>query len=161
LSDTQLVYVALSFFVSHLSFRPAASLTFSLDDTRLVNTSEQAKPARRRWFTWFCALAPLIALLFFITMSLHVRVSFGKWPEHAVHHFSSVSLQVHQLVFVLSMFFAMFGAIPLWLLFLCFRSLRLKLPEHLLQVVSFVVGWSIHYFLYASPGGEWMTWCYD
>src|SRR5712671_6882761 len=126
-----------------------------------MTTSEQVDLGKKQWVTWLCALAPWIALFFFITMSLHVRASFGKWPQQSVHHFDSVSLQIHQLVFLLSTFFALFGAIPLWLLSLCFRSLRLLFRNHFLQVVLFIAGWSVHFFLYSSSGGEWMTWYFD
>jgi len=94
-------------------------------------------------------------------MSLHVRLAYGHWPEHAIDHFPTVALKSHDVLFALSMAFAMFGAIPLWVVFLCFRRLRLSFLEHVLQVVLFLVGWFIHFFLDASPGGEWMTWCYD
>ena len=92
---------------------------------------------------WLAALSPGLALAVFATTALHVRLALGYWPMDAIDRSPTVSLDLHQFIFAVVFFFGIFAAVPIWLLLLCFRPLRLDMLSHLVQASVLVVGWLV------------------
>jgi hypothetical protein len=102
----------------------------------------------------------LLALLFLLTISLHVRYHYGGWPNQAIDNFPTALLRIHFLFFLGSIILAAVGAIPVWILCVSIPSLRLTIWEHLLEVVTFLVTWGLH-ILVISGAGMSLTWFLD
>ena len=123
-------------------------------------TTRVAPSTQSRIITWVCAFSPLIALLLLLTVSLHVRYHYGGWPDHAIDNFPAGLLGIHYLFFLGSMIFAAVGAIPVWILCVCIRPLRLTVAEHFLQTLIFILAWGLH-ILVISGAGKSLTWLLD
>ncbi|MBE0541435.1 MAG: hypothetical protein IH623_08620 [Verrucomicrobia bacterium] len=118
-----------------------------IDQASVVTNQRDLVPrSRRRTWTWLCALGPCFLVLAFVTFGLHLRLTCGEWPDGDWKslHFTfqeNFLLRLHQGVLDAALLFAAFAALPLWLGFLCFRSLRLSAREHGMQVLAGVLGW--------------------
>ena len=79
-------------------------------------------------------------LLVLVAMAVHIRLALGRWPNFG-EDCNTTLFRIHELVLGGVMLFAVFAAVPLWSLFLCFRSFRISWRTHALQALVFVVGW--------------------
>ncbi|MBN8249240.1 MAG: hypothetical protein J0L84_17575 [Verrucomicrobia bacterium] len=109
---------------------------------------------------WLSALSPIVLLLDFVMMSLHVRLSFGHWPLDAVDSFPTPLLGVHHsffMVTVLGAAIAPFCLLPTFVIRRCpgICSLhRVVLPAvlaagwvGLVVVTSSMPAWFVAWFL--------------
>ena len=97
-----------------------------------------------RWsalVTWALVLSPFVLLIDILVLALHVRLALGHWPKPMAESYSSPAFNLHTELVVCFGMFTAWGAIPLWLLFLCFRRFRFSRRMHLFQAGMFVVGW--------------------
>jgi hypothetical protein len=94
-------------------------------------------------------------------MSLHVRHAYGGWPDHAIDNFPAGLLEMHFFLFFAATAFAMLVAIPLWIVCVCIRSLRLTFHEHLLQVGTFIGTSALYVAVITYFPGMWLTWFLD
>jgi hypothetical protein len=97
--------------------------------------------SKKKFATWVCVLAPVYLLVVYVAMAIHIRVGLGHWPKPMVEDYHSVLFQVHKWLLVGCIFFAVFAAIPVWVLLLCFRAFRITLRIHVAQLGIFVLGW--------------------
>jgi len=112
--------------------------------------------------TWFCAALPLVALLIFVSMALHVRLSMGRWPNDALEiKDMSPGLALHDFVFAAMLLFGGFGAVPLWLILLCFRPLRISARTHVIQAGVLLLGTLTLWGGMMSLPPECVTWFLD
>lgn len=129
-----------------------------------MKANSHGSPARRRpGFTWLCAFAPWLLLVTFITFGLHLRLVGGAWPdgEWKSLHFTfqeHLRLRLHQLVLEAALLFAGGAALPLWLVFLCFRSFRLSAREHGMQVLTAVLGWCALFAAVMLAPSKYLAW---
>ena len=112
--------------------------------------------------TWFCAALPFIAILVFLSMALHVRLSIGHWPKDALEiKDMSLSLALHDRLFAAMFFFGGFGSAPLWLILLCFRPLRISVRTHVIQAGILFLGLITLWGGMMGLPPEWVTWLLD
>ena len=112
--------------------------------------------------TWFCAGLPLIAFLVFLSMALHVRLSIGEWPHDALEMKDmSLGLALHEFCFAITLLFGGFVATPLWLILLCFRSLRISARTHVVQASILLLGLFMLWGGMMMLPSKWVTWFLD
>jgi hypothetical protein len=120
---------------------------------------KQQKSQRKiRSLTWALVLSPLVVLFVFVTLAAHVRLGLGHWPMPMLESYATTAYSRHVQVFVWFARFAVYGAIPLWIVALCFRRFRISLKTHLIQAVVYVAGWVfIGIYGMVDPGSfaEW------
>lgn len=78
-----------------------------------------------------------------------------------VENYSSPAFMLHSLAVVWFGAFAAYGAIPLWLLCLCFRRFRLPRRTHWFQVGVFVIGWGCVIAYLKWDPQEFVVWFLD
>src|SRR5438094_849366 len=126
-----------------------------------MNAIGSSQAERKPLPTWIAALSPVLALGVFATTALHVRLAFGHWPMEAVDRSPTVLLGLHQFIFAVVFFFAVFAAIPIWLLLLFFRPLRLGAVSHIIQALVLAIGWVALFWgpMVVSP--TYVSWLLD
>jgi hypothetical protein len=89
---------------------------------------------------WLCALSSPALLLTIVTLAMHIRLGLGRWPFYGEEYHTAL-FSLHWLILSGTTLFALFGAAPLWLLLLCFRSFRVSWRTHVSQAIAFISGW--------------------
>jgi hypothetical protein len=119
----------------------------------------QQTPQRKiRTLTWALVSSPLLLFFIFLTLAAHVRVGLGHWPASILESYQTTAYSLHVQVFIGIALFAVYAALPLWLVSLCFRMFRISLKTHLIQAGVYAIGWAlIILYAYADPCGfaEW------
>ena len=59
--------------------------------------------------------------------------------------YHNVIFRIHEWVMIGILLFTVFAAGPLWLIFLCFRKLRLSWSVHLTQALVYGLAWLLIY----------------
>src|SRR5262245_53795785 len=98
---------------------------------------------RRPLLTWLCMISPFVLGLTYVTMGLHVRLGLGHWPRPMWENYQTLPYRIHEGAFLIILLFTVFAAIPLWIVFLCIRRLRLSWRSHIAQVVVYGLGWLV------------------
>ncbi len=111
--------------------------------------------------TWLFVLSPVVLLLTFITLALHVRLGLGHWPTPMLENYHTSAYQAHEQVLTYFGYFTVFAALPLWLLMLCFRACRISLRTHLLQAAVYAAGWVLIVFYCTIDPGRFVAWFMD
>ncbi len=111
--------------------------------------------------TWLAAISPSLALAVFATAAAQVRLALGHWPMEAVDHSPTVLLSLHQFLCSVACVLGVFAAIPVWLLLLCFRPVRLGFTSQVVQAVVLGVGWLVFFWgpMVVSP--KYLSWFFD
>ena len=107
--------------------------------------SEESANKKRPLWTWLCVVAPWILLLLIVALAVHVRLGLGHWPKPMVEDYHTLACKLHDDIIGCMFLFSVYAALPLWLIFLCFRRLRISLGVHILQFVVFGCGWLVIY----------------
>jgi len=124
--------------------------------------SEQSAVRFKPPITWFCAALPLVAFLAFLSMALHIRLSMGGWPNDALEiKDMSPGLALHDFFFDVMFLFGGFAAVPLWLILLCFRPLRISARIHVIQAGILFLGLFMLWGGMVNLPPEWVTWFLD
>jgi hypothetical protein len=126
-----------------------------------MNATGPAQIKRLALPTWIAAFSPVVALAIFVTTALHVRLALGHWPMEAVDHAPTILLGLHQLLCSITLLLGGFGAIPAWLLLLCFPSLRLGIATHLIQATVLAVGLLALFWGPTAVSPEYVSWFLD
>jgi len=100
--------------------------------------------------TWLPAFSSLALVLGFAGYALHIRLWLGHWPKPMLESYHTPLADFHVKSLILCGIFAVYVAGPLWLLLLCFKSLRISLPVHIRQALLFGFGWLLLY--------TWVRW---
>ena len=111
--------------------------------------------------TWALVLFPLLLLFVFITLAAHARLGLGHWPTPMVENFETVAYSRHEQVFIWVALFTVYGAIPLWLLSLCFPLFRISLKTHLIQASIYTAGWGLIAIYSVIDPGRFIEWFFD
>ena len=90
---------------------------------------------------WVLMLSPLLLSLNLLLLAAHVRIALGHWPTPMVESYSSAAFRWHAQGVLCFGIFAAYGALPLWILALCFKRLRRRPGVHLAQLACFLMGW--------------------
>jgi magnesium-transporting ATPase (P-type) len=122
---------------------------------------EHPTKKKRPFATWLVVCSPVLLLLVFIALAVHVRVGLGHWPTPMLEHYDTAAYRAHALALIWVIFFTVFAAIPLWLLMLCFRPLRISLKTHLIQAGVYVAGWVLIIMYGAVDPGRFLEWFFD
>jgi hypothetical protein len=91
-------------------------------------------------------VSPWVLFVLVAAMAVHVRLGLGHWPKPMVEDYRTLAYKIHDDMIGCVFLFGIYVALPLWLIFLCFRRLRLSLAVHLLQLLVFGCGWLAIYF---------------
>jgi hypothetical protein len=126
-----------------------------------ADMSERPTIKRRPFATWLMVCSPLLLLLVFIALAVHVRAGLGHWPAPMLENYDTPAFRVHGQVLGWVGFLTVLAAIPLWLLMLCFRPLRISLKTHLIQAGVYVAGWVLIYLYVAVDPGRFLEWFLD
>ena len=117
---------------------------------------------RKVWFfTWTLVLSPLLLLLLFLTLAMHVRLALGHWPTPMIENFNTVAYSRHEQLFIWVALFTVYAAIPLWLVALCFRVFRISLKTHLIQAGVYALGWALIALYGFIDPGKFTEWFLD
>ncbi len=111
--------------------------------------------------TWPFVFSPVLLLLIFIALAVHVRVGLGHWPTPMTENYHTPAVRVHEQVVLWLGLFAIYAAIPLWLLILCFRPFRSSLKTHLVQAGVYALGWGLIALYGAVDPGRFLEWFLD
>ena len=103
--------------------------------------SEHPPSKQRASLTWICSLSSILLLLTFITVAFHIRLGLGHWPTPMTEDYRTTAFRIHEHALIAVVLFTVYAAGPLWLLFLCFRGLRLSRRTHATQAVVYGLGW--------------------
>jgi hypothetical protein len=124
----------------------------------MTNCQSQRKTSL---LTWALVLTRLLLLLIFLTLAAHVSIGLGHWPTPMWENYQTIAYTAHEQFFVWFALFTVYAAIPLWLLALCFRPLRISRRTHLLQAGAYAAGWGF-IALYATwDPGRFTEWFLD
>ena len=128
-----------------------------------MRDSQSSVATRVPLATWICVGLPYLGLFVFVTMALHVRLSFGRWPMDAIESKDMTpGMHLHDLIFTMTFLLGAFAAGPLWLITLCFRKLRISASVHVVQAVILRLGLFV---IWAGPfelfPAEWVVWFLD
>jgi hypothetical protein len=93
--------------------------------------------------TWACASSPVLLLMIWIAMAIHLRLGLGHWPKPMVEDYKTFAFDVHEMILILVGYFAVFIALPLGLILVCFKRFRGPMSLHIRQAATFVVGWAL------------------
>ena len=80
-------------------------------------------------------------LLVYLTLGIHIRLGLGHWPVPMIEDYRSPAFLVHEVVLLVWLYCALFGAMPLWLLCLLIRPLQPSRRVAVTQLLTFGVGW--------------------
>jgi hypothetical protein len=105
--------------------------------------TQQTSPRKIPSLTWVLVASPLLLLVIFFTLAVHVRIGLGHWPTPMIENYETTAYNLHMLVFISALLFAVYVAVPLWLISLCFRVFRISLKTHLIQAGVYAVGWAL------------------
>ena len=105
--------------------------------------TNQTTERRRPLLTWLCMISPFVLGLAYVTMGLHIRLGLGHWPKPMVENYQTLAFRIHEGAFFVVMLFTVFAAVPLWVVFLCFRRLRLSWRAHAAQALTYGLGWLV------------------
>ena len=116
-----------------------------------------------RWtrFTWLCAASPSIVLLLFVTMALHVRLGYGRWPQDAIDNFPALHFQIHEWMFLEAILFSVFAPMPLLGTLIWHRRLGIRLKESALRVAVYLTGCIAAFGILATVPARFVTWFLD
>lgn len=107
--------------------------------------NEATSMSRSRWsrVSWLCALSSPVLIVALFVYVTHTRLALGHWPiPHTAYDLGPLH-DIHNILFGLLYLFAVYGAIPLWLLCLLFPRLRPGLRECCIQTSVFLGSWAI------------------
>jgi hypothetical protein len=125
-------------------------------------TEESANVRLTPVMTWFCTALPLITFLVFLTMAVHVRLSLGHWPTDAIETKDmSLGLAFHEFIWIVMLFLGGFAAVPLWLILLFFRPLRISFQTHVVQALILALTSFILWGGLSLLPSHWVTWFID
>ena len=110
---------------------------------------------------WICVFSPVVLLLSFLSLAAHVRLALGHWPTPMTESFGGSAYDTHERAVTWVGFFAVYFAIPLWLLMLCFRAFRITLKHHLIQLGVYAVGWGLIVLYVVCDPGRFAEWFFD
>jgi hypothetical protein len=114
--------------------------------------TQQTTQRTIRTLTWALVSSPLLLLFLFLTLAVHVRVGLGHWPTPVFEDYQTMAYRLHVQAFLWVALFALYAALPLWLVSLCFRVFRISLRAHLIQAGVYAVGWVlIILYAYVDP----------
>lgn len=112
--------------------------------------------------TWLCVLTPVILLLVFITLALHVRIGLGHWPQPMIEDYRTEAYYRHQELFRLTAYATFYGALPCWmLLIIAFPRLRGSARLHLGQAGVYAAGWALIGIYCVIDPGRFIEWLLD
>lgn len=116
-----------------------------------------------RWtrFTWLCAASPLFVLLLFVTMALHVRLGYGRWPQDAIDDFPALHFRLHEWMFLEAILFSVFAPMPLLGALIWHRRLGMRLQQFILRILVYVTGWVATFAILATVPARFVTWYLD
>jgi hypothetical protein len=120
-----------------------------------------AQPGSPRFALWLCVLSPAVFLIAFLSLAAHVRLSLGHWPTPMIESFGGSAYAMLAGVVIWVGFFAVFLAIPLWLMMLCFRACRGTLSLHLIQLGVYAASWGIIALYAHCDPGRFVEWFLD
>jgi hypothetical protein len=110
-----------------------------------MTTLDPSSPTARKRFpqlAWACAISPVILLLVFITMGIHMRLGLGHWPTPMFESYDAWAFRLHGDILQICLIFVILAAGPLWLVCLLIRPLRPSWPrEAVSQLVTYAIGW--------------------
>lgn len=112
-------------------------------------------------FTWLCALSPLVVLLLFSTMALHIRLGYGRWPQDAIDDFPALHFQLHEWMFLEAILFSVFAPMPLLGTLIWHRRLGMRLQQSTLLVAVCLTGWIGTFGILAIVPARFVTWFLD
>lgn len=123
--------------------------------------SEHQAKQRLPLATWPLVFSPVLLLIVFIALAVHVRLGLGHWPTPMFESYHTPAFRAHEQVLVWVWLFTVYAAIPLWLLMLCFRPFRISFRTHLIQVGVYAVGWGVIVLYGAIDPGQFLDWFLD
>ena len=88
-------------------------------------------------------VSPFVLGLAYVAMGLHLRLGLGHWPKPMIENYETLAFRIHEIAFYLLLLFTVFAAVLLWLVFLCFRRLRLSWRVHIAQALTYSLGWLV------------------
>jgi len=88
-------------------------------------------------------------------------MSVSDWSTPMVENYNTPAYRIHEQVLGWVGLLTVYAAIPLWLLMLCFRPLRISLKAHLIQAGVYVAGWVLIYLYVAVDPWRFMEWFFD
>ncbi len=86
-------------------------------------------------------MSSVLLLALIVSLALHVRLGLGHWPVAMVENYDSLLFDLHEWCILIVGMFAVYAAIPLWLLLIAIPSFRSRSRDHLLQFALIVLGW--------------------
>jgi hypothetical protein len=121
-----------------------------------------AHPTKLGWaVSWTCSLSSLALLLLTLGLALHVRVGLGHWPRPMWEDYQTLGFQTHQLALLGVGLFAVYAAVPVWILCVSFRRLRASPRVLLVQAGIYLAGWALVAGLIRLDPYQFVTWLVD
>lgn len=103
--------------------------------------SDNAPKKQRPSWTWICSLSSFLLLLTFVSMAFHIRLGLGHWPTPMTENYHTTAFRTHEHVLIAVLLFTVYAAVPLWVVCLCFRRLRLSRRAHVMKAAVYGLGW--------------------
>lgn len=113
--------------------------------------------------TWALMLTPLLLLVVFFSLMIHLWIALGHWPTPSNQDYRPAIFLMHERFVTWFGRFTIWGAIPIWLGLVCIQrfhwSWSMKL--HVVQALVFVAGWGAIVGFAAWNPGKVMNWYFD
>lgn len=124
---------------------------------------EPRKAPSWRWKlpTWACVLTPFLLLAVAVSLAVHVRLGLGHWPEPMREDYVAPTFQVHMYLLYGTVICALYSVVPVWMLLLCARPLRLSFWTHAMQFAVYAAGWGLIGLFCALDPWRFFTWLAD
>jgi hypothetical protein len=115
----------------------------------------------KQWMTWVCALSSVALVVGAVLLALHVRLGLGHWPTPMREDYRTLAYQLHEQVVVGMAAFAVYAAVPLWILFVCLPWFRISGRVHVVQVFIYLFGWALVAILLYFDPYRFVSWLAD
>lgn len=90
--------------------------------------------------TWALMLTPLVLLSHVLCLAVHFRLGLGHWPVTMHEQYNTAAFDWHRRIVFWFGEFTIYAALPLFLLALCFRPLRISRQTHFVQAGVYLAG---------------------
>ena len=138
-----------------------ATTTTPIDKPASQPASGGGLPRLGAVISWVCGLSSTALFFLGVCLAAHVRLGLGHWPRPMWEDYRTPAFDLHWQLLIGVALFAVYGAIPLWILCVAWRRLRTSRHAHIAQAAAYVIGWGLVAGFIALDPFQFVSWFAD